>query len=414
MTEQEVTDLEFEGVLERRLRARASLASRPFDAGGIAATAVVTRPSRRLELPVRLRAVAWGWVAVAALLAVMGATLAAGAVLHDWYSGPWLALATRDGIVLAHPDGTKPHRISAITSERPPGLRWSGDGRYLLVQITRDVEDGASMHYDIIDSEGRHVWSTDQADEVRWSSSGHRLAWTRYQDGDLVVTDVETGSTSMVLAGGESMLVRLGDWSPDDSAVMINRWDDAIDGEVPLMVPLAGGEPQRLAVDTSMWTSAGRWSPDGSRIAVMTQLVQESCTTIDTCPTKLVVYDTATGLPLEGISIRTFVTSPSWSPDGTRLAWDEYIAANGTETQVINTSTLPLDGRAHVVQAASLPGSSFLYGWMQDGQHLLVGDIEDVSGNGPWTVDLWRVNVEGSSPVLLVPDIRGAALQPSN
>ncbi len=338
MTEHSAADLEFEAVLEQRLRARASLAStaeRPFDAAQVAAAAVVARPSRRLELPVRLRAVAWGWVAVAALLAITAATLIAGAALHDWYAGPWLALATQDGIVLAHADGTRPHRISAITSEMPMTLRWSGDGRYLLVIRLPDGQDSEGMRLEVIDGEGGLVWSTPASDGATWSSTGHRLAWTRSPNDDLVVTDVASGATSLLLAGDENGILRIGTWSPDDRWLQVQRWDAALDGAVALLLPSAGGAPRRLGVDASVWVSAATWSPDGAHVAMGTEAMQENCTTVDACRSTVAILDVATGLQEEEMAIRSFAATPRWSPDGARIAWIEAATVNGAETEVI-------------------------------------------------------------------------------
>jgi hypothetical protein len=79
--------LHFETRLEERLRARAALASRPFDAAAIAREAVAVNGRRprlgRLEWPFRRPAL--GWLAMAVLLAIalLGAVAAVGALLRE-------------------------------------------------------------------------------------------------------------------------------------------------------------------------------------------------------------------------------------------------------------------------------------------------------------------------------------------
>ena len=93
---------DFETALEERLRARAALASRPFDATAIAqgATAVAARRRRYGGLKWPSTRPALGWLVLASLLAIalLGAVAAAGAFLRE--SDPVPARVTSADLVI--------------------------------------------------------------------------------------------------------------------------------------------------------------------------------------------------------------------------------------------------------------------------------------------------------------------------
>ena len=74
--------LDFEARLEERLRARAAVASRPFDAAEIAHQAVLVGGRRRFSG--RLRLTDWSALRSAALALLVLALVAAGIVVGSW------------------------------------------------------------------------------------------------------------------------------------------------------------------------------------------------------------------------------------------------------------------------------------------------------------------------------------------
>ncbi len=79
--------LDFETRLERRLRARAAIATRPFDAAAIAREAVAVNGRRRrlagLEWPSGRPALRWQAMALLLAIALLGAVAAVGALLRE-------------------------------------------------------------------------------------------------------------------------------------------------------------------------------------------------------------------------------------------------------------------------------------------------------------------------------------------
>ena len=402
--------LDFAAALARRPRARASMAARRCAATAIAGAAVAARPARRLALPWTLRGMAWGWVAVmVATLAIVGGTLLAGALLRDWYQGPWLAYTSMDGLYLAHEDGTHPRRILA-SGNRLWLSGWSGDGT--LVAVIEEVasDNGSVSRTLVVDRDGRIIRSIDGAMEAGWSHHGHRIAWMSTGDA-LMVTDIETGATSTWLASGPDTIGSHPDWSPDDTRIALTWYEGT--GSGSLRIVAHDGSVRDLYQDPDSWWEAPRWSPDGRLLSVVTR--SDSCGNADdgTCPSDILIIDAATGSQVDAIRDLNWAMGRAWSPDGTRLAWDEI--DRGGKQENLFVGALPLSGGTPV-QVTDWPGAAWVVSWTDDGTSLLAAHVvwsED--GTEPEPNELWRVPVDPAKgdPVLLRDDVFGAALQPT-
>ena len=101
--------LDFETRLEERLRARAALASRPFDAAAIARQAVAVARERRvvgrLDWPSTRPGLRWLAVALLVAIAVLAAVLGAGALLRDRPALPPALVSNGLIAVSANPTG---------------------------------------------------------------------------------------------------------------------------------------------------------------------------------------------------------------------------------------------------------------------------------------------------------------------
>jgi len=406
--------LDFETALERRLQARASMAARPFDASVIASAAVVARSSRRLDLPWTFHGLAWGWVAVMlATLAIVGGTLLAGALLKDWYQGPWLAYTSMDGLYLAHEDGTHPRRILA-SDEQMRFAAWSADGALIAVVEQVVSDNTATGRTLVVDRDGRVVWSIEGNLQAVWSSHGHRLAWMSAGT-SLVVTDVDTGATSTWLAGDPDAMAGNPSWSPDDTWIALTWYEGT--GPANLRLVAEDGSFRDLFESPSWMVPL--WSPDGGLISVVIR-DDTICgqATDGSCPSDIVIVDPRTGAQVDGIRNLNWVMTRAWSPDGTRLAWDEIDRAAKQENLFVGT--LPLSGGAPVqvtqFPGAEFPGAAFVLGWSSDGTSLLAAHIVwPENPTGRELFELWRVPADPAAggPVLLRDDIYSAALQPT-
>jgi Tol biopolymer transport system component len=407
--------LDFETVLERRLRARAADASRPFDAVAVAGAAIARSPARWGFFHVRAmpwtRPMARVWLLLALLLALLAGMLTAGALLQ--HRVPWLAVARADGIYLANQDGSPVQRLTDASEFTQ--LSWSSDGALLLVQdVFPSVLHGQVSRMTVFRTDGSVAWTTDSrivgfifSPEAGWSHHGHRIAWwDGTGDGvDLVVTDVDSGRS--VRPGKPSNWIWSAwspGWSPDDSRIVAEvMWfpseSDTREVSMLMTVSTEGGEPVTLSQPRSGSGSMTAWSPDGQLIAA-TNLCLIS---LPNCvaPTDIALIDAGTGTLVD--SIPAYGIGLEWSPDGKRLMWD------GAEGVIV--SSLPLSaGRAVDVMTGGFRAS-----WTPDGALLIMKPNASSASDSsdPVRPDLWRVEADGSHPVLIAHDVTDAAVQPT-
>jgi len=172
-----------------------------------------------------------------------------------------------------------------------------------------------------------------------------------------------------------------------------------------LVVPLDGGDPVVLSPYAYRGLSHPAWSPDGRSIAAFCYEVNYRPE-----PRTIEIFDAATGERIDGTAAGGFPVV--WSPDGTRLAWPRW---NGDDDGKVMVDTLPLsDGGAVAVLPG--PGTQSVAGWTPDGALLVLKrNAATASGSSDqawWPdPDLWRVEADGSHPVLLARGVTAAALQ---
>jgi dipeptidyl aminopeptidase/acylaminoacyl peptidase len=167
--------------------------------------------------------------------------------------------------------------------------------------------------------------------EPRLSPDGNHLAVV--SDG-IVVVDAAGGpevvvTTEPVPSGARSLGGGVFDWAPDGTAVVY-----AARGGGLWRQPVAGGPPRCLVDDPDAWAPAV--SPDG-RVAY--QLEHRA-------------------IAVDGHRISTgadFVNDPAWSPDGTRVVWQEWDvpAMPWDESRIV---VAPADGSAPPTTVAGGPG----------------------------------------------------------
>jgi dipeptidyl aminopeptidase/acylaminoacyl peptidase len=156
--------------------------------------------------------------------------------------------------------------------------------------------------------------------DPRWSPDGRRLGWVRGAGGrsDLVVVDgsdalggVDRAPTVVTAATGAAHARSTGGgvwcWVGEDHVAVVDP-----DGRL-LLVPVDGGAPRPLS-DAGR-AAAPAATDDGSRVAYVLER-DDSC--------DVVVAGVGSDGPGRRVSDADFAWDPSWSPDGTRLAWHEW------------------------------------------------------------------------------------------
>lgn len=414
--------LDFEVALERRLRARAGVASRPFDASSIAAAAIATRAVRRPIAVVWPRR--WGlFLAVGGLVLAMvaGAAVAAALLARE----PRIAVARPDGIYLLAADRSVVRRI-ADTGDLPR-LSWSSDGELLLVT---DLFHEGGPRLTVYRTDGTIAWEEPWEEQsasgtafsgsvyaASWSHRGHQIAWigdrrwrtprgSFLRSSGLHVTDLDSGETrheyKAGVAWGETAA-----WSPDDTRILAFSGNVGSEGSL-LVVPVDGDDPVSLGTPTGDPMRAGyqlmgpRWSPDGRYIAVA------AMPTGDANEPRLVVVETSTGRLVGQASDG----SPwfAWSPDGESIAYGQISAPPDLSQRVV-VARLPL-GSGDTSFAFPDDGRTDAFGrdggWMPDGRLWAMR----ARGSSWDTFDLWAANADGTNAELVLRDVTAAAFRP--
>jgi dipeptidyl aminopeptidase/acylaminoacyl peptidase len=172
------------------------------------------------------------------------------------------------------------------------------------------------------------------------------------------------------------------------------------------LVPAEGGAAQRLT--SGSWSlpvseppgppsSPLAWSPDGRMIAFAKQAGPHFG---DGDQTAINVLEAATGAirPLTGRATQESV--PSWSPDGTQLAY--WYNRDGDQNNVNEINLVPAAGGTPRVLSRELDRCLYRSIWMPDGKSILVG------GNDKTRVSLWLQPLDGPARRLSIGKVNPA------
>jgi Tol biopolymer transport system component len=374
-----VDTFDFEALLEARLRARAAIASRRFDAVAIAHEAVTTgtrgRWLGRLEWPSRPRGYAWVIVVLLLALALLGGVAVVGALLRvpapvpssDVTNG-WIALAGNpfdlyegengdiylvpvgtaapprliigsggDGIAQQcpsfSPDGHRlaygEARASGLVSRNPRGP-WPVSDRAVVVVGLNANGDASSP---II----RVTVPTDPGEIVcpQWSPDGTRVAFR--VGSDLWVADDTSGKTTMFPVEAMPWVAQGFAWSRDGSRIAVAEPGEIrvvpIDGRTATVIPVEGatlasigwtaGDDSIVYVSSTVAQAVYRVDADGSndtQIAVGSGAIisPDGTRVACTCDSGVLTMDSRGGNVVDVAAPSVFFAS-AWSPDGKRL-----------------------------------------------------------------------------------------------
>ena len=243
------------------------------------------------------------------------------------------------------------------------------------------------------------------APEAAWSHHGHRVAWS--PGGGVIVTDLDTGAKHLLDTGyvGWTNIT----WSPDDRLIAGIEWQYGV-GNLLMVAPSDGSAPAHALPEapTNAYGSLA-WSPDGASIAVITIPCATKTHSLGPCPRNVEVLDATTGRRIDGID-GVGQGRLLWSPDGTRLVWQGPDKAGTLTTVFVGTLPLAQNG---VDRFLPIAVNRWPIAWTPDGSALLVAQDPNPEWQG-WTgPNLWRINADGSNPVLLVENASDGELQPS-
>ncbi len=423
--------LDFERRLEERLRARAALASRSFDATAIAHRAIVAGGRRRwtgrFEWPTYRPAPTWLIVGLLLALGLLGAVVVGvGALLRERppvppsgvsngliavSANPWTVGSGENGDIYLVSEGNPPRRIIGSIGDGVAQAcpRFSPDGRRLAFGESRAsgsaaptrgpfpvdgraiVVVGVNDHGDPTQPLMRFVLPPGLGPMVcpEWSPSGRFLAFS--VDAELRIVDIASGETRVVpitrVTGAEAVEL---EWSRDGSKIAVAepgqiRVIDVDGGGAPTVIPVQGAEPRSLG-----WTAGDH------------RIVYVSVVPVDENATAVYVVDldgrNDTQLSPQGPTapgLHYLFEGAVVSPDGTQVAYlqSSRLCTNdgcgpGPTLKPIVIAALDGSNRVEMSVPADLrtsDGSEFSVAglqWSPDGKRLLLSSIDGVSSVG--------------------------------
>lgn len=192
-----------------------------------------------------------------------------------------------------------------------------------------------------------------------WSPDGRGLLVTSFKDGAprLYALDLSSGRSRTLLAG--TGLVNGGRWSPDGATIAVSREESRGDSSIVVIAP-DGRLVRRVGSDGGIDVSP-TWSPDGSRLAF--------CSTRGGSP-QIYVGDAGGGGARRVTFAGSYNTSPAWSPRGDRIA---YTGRVGGRFQVF---VVPASG-GEPRQLTTSGGDNTDPAWSPDGRYILFSSTRE-------------------------------------
>lgn len=411
--------LDFETRLEERLRARADLASRPFEAAAIARQVVAGQGRRArlgwLEWPTTRLAFRGLAVALLLAMALLGAAIGIGALLRErpplptsvvsngWIAisaNPWNVGGGENGDIYIVSEGNPPRRVIGADGDEVAQAcpRFSPDGGRLVYGEGRatgtvttfrggwTVGDraivivGVSEHGDPWAPLARVAIPAGQGPVVcpEWSPTGQHVAFRL--GAALWIADGVSGATRVLpdvsAFGREDNDL---EWSRDGSMIAVAEPGQIriihVDGGAPTVIAVEGGPPRSLG-----------WTADDRRIVYVSVVPVDGYGS----GVHVVAIDGANDTLLTPVANEpgfhfTF-DEASVSPDGTRVAYRHGI--NQCTTDGCGSRPAPepiviadLDGSSRI----DVPVPDDLVSsprWSPDGKRLLLSSIVGISSIG--------------------------------
>jgi dipeptidyl aminopeptidase/acylaminoacyl peptidase len=243
------------------------------------------------------------------------------------------------------------------------------------------------------DGTGRVALTTEIAGNgnAAWSPDGTRLAFSSY--------DYRTGISAvevMDAGGGNRRIVASGialgnpAWSPDGSKLVF------VHGDGLSVVDANGGTPTQipLSLDAPHYINSPDWSPDGTQIAFDAYFEYEYCDPYDppecyqqyTPSAIYVVAPDGSGLAALTSYEYNDGSSPSWSPDGSEIAFQGTYEIQVMDADGSNQRNLGVRGYAPV--------------WSPDGERIAFATRVDFTPDHGG--DIYTMASDGTNPVKIV------------
>jgi Tol biopolymer transport system component len=353
----------------------------------------------------RLRVAARTFVLVVVIAALLAAALGIVALVGSTRPAPpfgltragFIAFDTADGIVVERANGTDRHVIV-----KPDGQSisptWSRDG--LRLAYWHRPDKAGSWDLLVVNPDGsgsstiaegmtlrEREQDLDQPSNIAWSPDSRQIAFAGDVEGGQGIFVATLGLAAARLVTDPALKAIDPAWSPDGSVIAFQSQQTET---LHVVAPNGSGEHQLASLPhTFLWPD---WSPDGSRITTMAFVPNPNDP--QTGQTDIFTVS-ANGANVTNISRDPADDfSPSWSPDGARLAWDRVPADKSARAFIVVTR---LDSPNVVeirIDADLAPPV-----WSPDGTRI----FSYVQGSNGTFHELVVIDPEGVAPVVRLP-----------
>jgi len=283
-------------------------------------------------------------------------------------------------------DGSNPQQLTSGTG-RDFMPEWSPDGTEIVFESDRH----GPLELYIMDANGgnlrRLTYMYSDNHEPDWSPDGSRIVFIALQGGDFDIMLIDPDGNNLVNLTSDSPAT---DWSPSWQPEVID--DDSNGGGTgmlaycnqPVSAPelheiyathIDGTRKQQL-VEAPIGLNHHEWSPDGQQIAAVGY--------VDASTWSIYVFD-ADGTDLTRLTdtVDVLDNEPSWSPDGTRLAWGRTYPAEGDRSELWIMNNNGTDQHTINVEGDGVR-------WSPDGTRLLYH--KELAN-----IDIWSCDIDGAN-----------------
>ena len=260
---------------------------------------------------------------------------------------------------------------SALSLQHGPSVmyhfpQWSPDGTTILVSATLDG-DSEIYVLPIYGGPARRLTDNTADDDIaQWTDQGRRILFSSSRRGQMEGFVMNADGTGQRPTDEQPPVPRLADGT--------RLIEDHADGYGVLVAVRPDGT--RRAITTGLHAEQGTYSPDGSRLVYE----QRSAAAPDDIPLSNIVIARPDGSAARVVASGT---DPSWCPDGTAIVfktfdrvrrerWIATIAADGTRFERLSTGVHPHwspDGRRIAFMKENAAGRTDIWIMDRDGRH---------------------------------------------